>query len=112
MEGEPLKKITNKNYDVDIHKKLDEKLLFEFAKRKYFDGKASWGSKSTGDEILIGLLKLPDLMASWVAPRRPEESKTRRFQFDPKDLCERLKFLLQRSELKIFRIYLLQKILL
>ena len=37
LGGDLLKKITDKNYNLDFAKFLDKKLLFEIAKETYFD---------------------------------------------------------------------------
>ena len=48
--------LTNENYIVDLASLLDRKLMFEFSREMYFDGKAL-GNKSTRDKSPIRLLK-------------------------------------------------------
>ena len=52
MKGDFLKKITNKNYNVDLASFSDKKLLFDFAKEMNFDLIAQ-ANKSTRDRTLI-----------------------------------------------------------
>ena len=40
LQGERLKMMTNRNYNVDLAKLSHKKLMFEFAKEKYFNEKA------------------------------------------------------------------------
>ena len=87
LKGNLLKMITNKNYNVDHASLSDKKLMYDFAKEMHFDTKAL-GNKSTRDRTLIKLLKSPAIMASGV-------SKTIFSSFDPNELCDRLKLLLQ-----------------
>ena len=61
-----MKKITEKNYKVDLAKLLDRKLMFEFAKEMYFDGK-DLGNRSVRDKSLIGLVQSPGIMASGIS---------------------------------------------
>ena len=58
-----LKVITNKNYNVDLAKYQDKKLIFDFAKEVYFDEKA-FGNKSTRDKNLINQFKSPSIIVS------------------------------------------------
>ena len=58
-------------------------------KKKKFDTKAQ-GNKYTGDRTLIKLLKSPAMMASGI-------SQTIFLPSDPKELCDRLKLLLQEK---------------
>ena len=62
-QGVVLKMITNKNYNVDLAKLSDKKLLYGFAKEKPFDEKAL-GNKSTGDKSPKRLLESPGIMVS------------------------------------------------
>ena len=89
LKGELLKMITNKNYNVDLASLSDKKLMYEFAKEMNFDLKAQ-GNKSTRDRTLIKLLKSPAIMVSGV-------SNTIFLSFDPDELCDRLKLLLQQK---------------
>ena len=88
-KGDPLKMITNKNYNVDHASLLDKKIMYDFAKESYFDVRAP-GKKSTRDKTLIKLLKSPGLVvpASGVpnAISLPSDSD---------EHCDRLKLLMQ-----------------
>ena len=96
LQGDLLKMITNKNYNVDLATLADKKLMYDFAKEMHFDTKAH-GNKSTRDRSLIKLLKSPAIMASGV-------SKTIFSSSDPDELCNRLKLLLQENTLEIILI--------
>ena len=61
LERDLLKKITNKNYNVDLANLLDEELLYDLAKEMCFDERAS-GKKSVRDESLKTLIKSPAIM--------------------------------------------------
>ena len=89
LQGDLLKMITNKNYNVDLASLQDRKLMFDFAKEMNFDMKTQ-GNKSTRDRTLIKLLKSPAIIASGV-------SKTKFLSSDPNELCDRLKLLLQEK---------------
>ena len=91
LEGDLLKMITNKNYNVDLASLADKKLLFDFAKEMHFDMKAP-GNKSTRDRTLINLLNSPGLMVS-----ASGVSKTIFLSSDPDELCNKLKLLLQEK---------------
>ena len=58
LQGDLLKTITNKNYNVDLASLSDKKLLNYFAKEMNIQLKAQ-GKKSTRDSTLIKLLKSP-----------------------------------------------------
>ena len=66
--------------------------MYDFAKEMNFDTKAL-GNKSTRDRTLIKLLKSPGLMVS-----ASGVSKTIFLSSDPKELCDRLKLLLQEKQ--------------
>ena len=87
-----LKMITNKNFNVDLAKSPDKKLMYDFATEMYFDVKAT-GKKSTRDRSFIKILKSPGLMiyASGI-------SKTIFLLSDPNELCDRLKLLQQEKQ--------------
>ena len=87
LQGDLLKMITNKNYNVDLASLQDKKLMYDFAKEMNLDMK-SQGNKSTRHKTLIELLKSTAIMASVV-------SKTLFLSSDPNELCDRLKLLLQ-----------------
>ena len=63
LKGELLKMITNKNYNADLAKLSDKKLMYDFAKEMNFDVRAP-GNKSTRDRTLIKFFKSPGLMVS------------------------------------------------
>ena len=88
-KGDLLRMITNNNYNVDHASSADKKLMYDFAKEMHFDLKAV-GKKSTRDKTLINLLKSPAITASGV-------SKTLFLSFDPNEMCDRLKLLLQEK---------------
>ena len=92
LEGDLLKMITNKNYNVDLVSLQDKKLLYDFAKGMNFDLKAQ-GRKSTPDSFLINLLKSPGLMVS-----APGISNTIFLSTDSNEFCDRLKLLLQEKQ--------------
>ena len=54
LKGELLEMIVNKNYNVDLDKLSDKKLLYDFAKEMHFDVKC-FGRKFTRDRTLIKL---------------------------------------------------------
>ena len=92
LNGDLLKMMTNKNYNVGLASLSDKELMSEFVKEMYFDIRAP-GNKSTRDRTLIKLLKSPGLMicASGV-------SKTIFLSSDPDGLCNRLKIILQEVQ--------------
>ena len=98
LKGDLLKKINNKNYNVDLATLQDKKLMYNFAKEKNFDTKAL-GKKSTRDRTLIKLLKSPGLMVS-----ASSVSKTIFLSSDPDELCDRIKLLLQEKKPEIILI--------
>ena len=63
LKGDLLKRITNKNYNVDLLSLQDKKLMYDFAKEMNFAFKAQ-SINSARDETLIKLLKSPVLMVS------------------------------------------------
>ena len=69
LNGDPLKKITDKYYNLDYAKLPDEKIMFEFAKEMYFDEWAL-GDKSSRDQPLVGLPQSSALMASGISTIR------------------------------------------
>ena len=89
LKGDLLKMITNKNYNVDLARLLDKKLMYDFAKEMNFDQKGV-GNKSTRHRTFIKLHKSPAIMASGV-------SKTIILLTDPNELCDRLNLLLQEK---------------
>ena len=91
LKGDLLKMITNKNYNVDLSSLQDKKTMYDFAKEMNFDMRAQ-GNKSTRDRSLIKLLKSPGLIVS-----SSGISKTIFLSSDPKELCDRLRLLLQEK---------------
>ena len=89
LEGDILKLMTNKNYNVDIANLLDKELMYEYAKEIYFDDNAS-GKKSTRDKSFIKLPKSPAIMASGIFT----SFQTGNFI----EICDRLKLLLQEKQ--------------
>ena len=92
LNGDLLKMITNKNYNVDFASLSDKKIMYDFAKEMNFDLKAQ-GNKSTRERTLLKLLKSPGLMVS-----ASGVSKTIFLSSDPVELCDRLKLLLQEKQ--------------
>ena len=92
LKGDLLKLITNKNYNVDLAKLSDKKLMYDFAKELNFDLKAQ-GNKSVRDRTHTKILKSPGLMFS-----ASGVSKTLFLSSDPDELCDRLTLLLQEKE--------------
>ena len=68
LKGYPLKMITNKNYNVDLAKLSDKKLMYDLAKEMHFGVRAP-GKKSTRDRTLIKLLKSTAIIASGVSTK-------------------------------------------
>ena len=61
LEGDLLKMIITKNYNIDFASLQDKKLMYDFAKEMNFDVRAI-GNKPTRDRTLIKLLKSPGLI--------------------------------------------------
>ena len=91
LKGDLLEMITNSKFNVDLASLSDKKLMYDFAKEMHFGPKAS-GNKSTRDRKLIKLLNSPGLIVS-----ASGISKTIFLSSDPKELCDRLKLLLQEK---------------
>ena len=92
LKGGLLKMITNKNYIVDLASLQDKKIMYDIAKEMNFDMRAQ-GNKTTRDRTLIKLLKSPSLIVS-----ASGVSKTIFLSFDPDELCNRLKLLLEEKK--------------
>ena len=92
LKGDVFEMITNKNYNVDLANLSDKKILYHFAKELNLDLKTI-GKKSTRDRTFIKLLKPPGLMVS-----ASGVSKTIFLSSDSKELCDRLKLLLQEKQ--------------
>ena len=63
LQGDLLKMITSKNYNVDLGNSQERKIMYDFAKEMYFDERAPV-NKSTRDRSLIRLLKSPGIIVS------------------------------------------------
>ena len=63
LKGDPLKMMTNKDYNVDHAKLLDKKSLYDFAKELYFKVKAP-GIKFIRDRSLIRILQSTSILIS------------------------------------------------
>ena len=79
LQGDLLKVITNKNYNVDFADLADKGKIYEFAEKSYFDERAV-GNKSTRDKSSIGILKPPAIIASGFSTKHIPEN--------PKELCD------------------------
>ena len=100
LNGDLLKNITNKNYNVDLSSILDKKLLFEFAKEVNFDEEAL-GNQSVWDNAFFRLLKSPAIKAKSLRKKffsNPLETSTRFLSFNHNKICDRLKFLIQEKQ--------------
>ena len=89
MKGDLLKKVTSKNFNVDLASVQDNKLMFDSAKEMNFDTRTQ-DNKSTRDRTLLELLKSPGLMVF-----ASGNSKTIFLSCDFDKFCKRLKLLLQ-----------------
>ena len=92
LKGGLLKRITNKNYYVDLPSLSDNKVLCDFAKEIIFGVRAP-DKKFNRDTTLIEILKSPGLMIS-----ASGNSNTKIIPSDPNERCNRLKFLLQEKQ--------------
>ena len=92
LKKDLLEMITNKNYNVDLAKLSEKKLLYDFSKELNSDLKAI-GKKSTRDRTLIKLLKSPGLMDS-----ASGVSKNIFLSSNPNEVSDRLKLLLQQKQ--------------
>ena len=92
LQGDLLKIITNKCYNVDLANLQDKKLIYCFANEMYFDLKAP-GNKSTRDRSLMRLLKTPGLMIS-----ASGISNTIFLSSNPNERFNQLKLLLQEKQ--------------
>ena len=90
IQGDLLKIITNKNYNVDLAGLSDKKLMYDFAKEMHFDIRGV-GNKSTRDRSLIRSLKSPGLKVS------ASGISTIFLSSDPNELYDKLKLLLQEK---------------
>ena len=93
LEGNLLKKITTKNYNVFFANLRDMKFLFEFAREMNFD-ETDLGNKSTRHKSLVTFFQSPNIMAS----ASGVSMSSRFLSSNPIELCDRIKFLLQRRK--------------
>ena len=91
LEGDPLKLTTNYKFNADHSSPQDKKLIYEFAKEMNYDTKST-GRPSTRHTSSINTLESPAIMASGT-------SRTLILSSNPKELCDRLKLLLQEKQL-------------
>ena len=94
LEADLLNMITNRNYKVDLASLSDKKILYDFAKAMSCDVKAQ-GKKFNRHTTLVKLLKSPGLVIS-----ASGISKTIFSPSDPNELCDRIKYLLQKNKLE------------
>ena len=81
LEGEFMKRITSKSYNVDLANLSDKKLIFEIAKEMFFDDKVL-GNEHTRDKTPKKLPKLPAIIAFGISTV---------FLLDnPHELCDRI----------------------
>ena len=103
LQGDLLKMITSKNYNVDLGTSQERKMIimYDFAKEMYFDERAP-GNKSTRDRSLIRLLKSPGIIVSGSGvPSSHKKNLSEKQDFlssNPNELCDRVKFLLQEKQ--------------
>ena len=83
LKGDLLEMITNSKFNVDLASLSDKKLMYDFAKERHFDTKAS-GNKSIRDTKLIKLLNSLGLIVF-----ASGGSKTIFLSSDPNELCDR-----------------------
>ena len=89
LEGDLLKVLTNHKFNVDHSNQQDRKIIYGFAKEMNYDIKST-GRPSVRHNSLIRLLDKPAIMASGI-------SKTIFLSSVPKEMCDRLKLLLQEK---------------
>ena len=92
LKSDLFKMINNKTYIIDFASLPDKKLKYDFAKEMNF-GVQAQGNESNRNRTLIDLLTSPGLMIS-----ASGISNTIILPSDQKDLCDRLKLLLQKKQ--------------
>ena len=101
LQGDLLKLMTNKYYNVDLVTSQDTRTMYDFAKEMYFDQEAP-GKKSLRVRSLITILKSLGVVVSASSVSRSHNnkilSKTRFLSSDPNELCDRIKLLLQEKQ--------------
>ena len=89
IEGDLYKVITDYKFNVDHSNKQNRQIIYEFGKEMKYKLKNK-GRPSIRHNSMIRLLNQPPIMASGF-------SKTIFLSFDPNELCDRLKLLLQEK---------------
>ena len=89
LEGDLLKLITNYEFNADHSSPQGKKLIYEFAKEMNYNTKST-GRPITRHTSTIKILESPAFMASGI-------SRTIILSFDPNELCDRLRLLLQEK---------------
>ena len=89
--------ITNIIYNVDLASFSDKKLMYDFAKERFFDEKAQ-GNKNSRDTSLIGLLRSPNIMVFASSVSKKLFSKTRILSSHPNEFCDRRMLLKQEKQ--------------
>ena len=91
-QGDLLKMVINKNYNVDLANLQDKKLKYDLAREMNFDVKAP-GNKYTWVRRLIRLLKSPGLMIT-----ASDVPNTNNLLTNHNESCNRLKLFLQEKQ--------------
>ena len=89
IDGDLQETMTNYDFNVSLSNPKDQKLFYEFGKEINFNFKQK-GRKNDRDKSIIKLLKSPADMASGIS--------TIFLSSNPDELCDRLKFLLQKNK--------------
>ena len=89
LQGDLVKMITNKNYNIDLAKLSDKKITYDLAMEMQYEVRAP-GSDSIRDRNVLKLLKCPAIRASGISTIFLPEN--------PNELCDRLKLLLQEKQ--------------
>ena len=87
LDGDLLETMTNYDFNVDHSNQHDRKLIYELAKEMIFNIREK-GNKRDRDKSIIRILRSPKIIASGV-------SKTIFLSYDPDELCNKLRLLLQ-----------------
>ena len=89
LDGDLLKTMTNRSFNVTHSNQQDQKLIYEFGKEMKFGNKKEW-RKSPTDISLISLLNSPAIMASEISSIFTSS--------DPNEMCDRIKLLMQEEQ--------------
>ena len=92
LKGDLLEMITNSKFNVGLASLSNKRLMYDFAKEMHFDERRV-GNKSIRDRKLIKSLNSPGLKVS-----ASGISRKIFLSFDPNELCDRLKLLLQEKQ--------------